>query len=229
MVHCRHMAGEPTEPFKEMSLAVTAVTDRLSAISGGSDTDYFDTINKILTEALWTYDKVLESARDNNLQYAAFGARNILELFVWGIYCSLSVSNAAQFRQDAARDAIGLMQALERFLESKQVLEHVAGALSEGKDSIARFAAEVGVEEDDNNYCRVSAAAVALHPQLGAFFKLLNVALSKVIHPTALLVNYPYRSQDVTQIMATATSVATSMMNALVTIVAAKIPQSNAS
>jgi hypothetical protein len=119
------------------------------------------------------------AVKERPVNAVAWIGRNLLELWVWTIYCARSPENARQFFDDSARDALGALNLPEGMFSNDPNFSFKtaqAEILEEGKQK--------GVEGLDSSYQKVSEAAKAigkLDYYLGA-----NKLYSKFAHPTAL-------------------------------------------
>jgi len=120
---------------------------------------------------------------EDGLPAAAWNARNLLELWVWLKYCSMSLGNARRFHEDAIRDLVGLVEAHARICSIIKIEnEHYNANLS----AIAELGSSQSIESVNANYLRVAQAADEFG--LGDAYRAYNAHLSKFAHPTAGLV-----------------------------------------
>jgi hypothetical protein len=121
------------------------------------------------------------------LQHSAWLSRNLLELLIWCAYCTESESNAQAFTRDAAKDALGFVNALEK-LTSMIPVQDNAGVISDAKRRLNAIATAESFELDDE-FKKVHEAAKELSHEHSVMFRNLNIILSKLMHPTAYMVN----------------------------------------
>ncbi len=166
------------------------VTEPLRSFPQGALAQYADTLLCLASESMQAYGKLWRAVAEKDLQYAAFQARNLLELAIWSEYCAKSRDNADRFRQDAVRDLNGMMVAMDHLNAALARMPADWEFAPVGlKDRLKKISALVGVEELDVQYRAVSAAAKELSPETAAAFNKHNTILSKYVHPTALVVN----------------------------------------
>ena len=127
----------------------------------------------------------------------AWRARNLLELSVWGIYCSRSRENALRFFADGGRDLLNLFAAFEKWTEIVNKAAIPPAEMKEvarEKEELAARAALQGIESLEGAYVQVGEAAKAIG--MGANFAVANKMLSKFAHPTAMQVLAPARVDE---------------------------------
>jgi hypothetical protein len=149
-----------------------------------ADSWYADLISKILLSVDRTCSDLLKTMEQKSVPAAAWNARNLLELWIWTKYCGASRDNARRFNEDALRDVQGLVDALSKMHELREVPNHFADSSREKIAEVARD--KLGLDSLDGSYVRVADAAksIGLHD----WFSSYNSSLSKYAHPTAGLV-----------------------------------------
>jgi len=179
----------PEHPLKQVVEMYKDVADKLTKLKNGPCGEQADTLLCISAEALRAYAELWRAEEGKNIQYTAFAARNLLELLVWAQYCAVSEESAARFRQDAARDAYGMVAALDKLANqfpSTQV--DFSQIIAETKPSLQRLSAVTGIDETDTRFRSVAEAARQLGSEVAASYRGLNIILSKFVHPTAMSV-----------------------------------------
>jgi hypothetical protein len=77
-----------------------------------------------LTEFLFSItlnaDELSRGFVEKRIMKIAWAARNLLEVMMWVIYCNQSMENATRFRDDSARDLLGISKAFQGFFEREQ-------------------------------------------------------------------------------------------------------------
>jgi hypothetical protein len=141
---------------------------------------------KFIASLILNADELITGFTQKRIAKLAWAARNLLELSIWVEYCNSSPSHAKQFRDDSARDLIGLSKAIQSI--------HVGayGIPAEDLDSTMKklvvFAESAfNVTDLDEDFKRVSDAAAELGRK--SIFSSLNKLFSKFAHPTALSLN----------------------------------------
>jgi len=196
-------SGLSDHPIQKFAVRVKEIGDRLGLITGPSD-NQADMLVNILAEALRAYMNLWKAASEKDIQYAAFALRNLLELLVWGTYCSVSKENASRLRQDSARDAVGMVRAIEAMPTNIETIAAFEQSISTARVALQSFAAVAGIESTDDDFCPVSKAALSLDPQLATLFRSLNKFLSKFVHPTAMSIKVlwpPDVSAELTKVL----------------------------
>ena len=109
-------------------------------------------------------------------------ARNLLEIFIWVRYCSLSELHAKRFHDDGMRDFYGYCKALEGLnVSGNSELKESVNNLLKG---YSNFAKSQGVAQVADDFTRVSKAAEELGET--KLFLSMNKIFSKLAHPTSL-------------------------------------------
>jgi hypothetical protein len=223
----RRMADAiPEHPLKQVAELYKEVADKLTELTNGPCGEQADTLLCISAEALRAYAELWKAEEGKNIQYTAFAARNLLELLVWAQYCAVSEENAARFKQDAARDAYGMVAALDKLanhLPSTQV--DVSQIIAEAKPSLQRLSAVTGVEETDTQFRSVAEAARQLGTEVAAPYRGLNIILSKFVHPTAMSVIADWPSEIVKNFNRGLLRTGTHLACAIVTTIGETVPR----
>lgn len=130
----------------------------------------------------WFVEDLQKAYEQERVMTVAWLARNLLEIFIWVRYCSLSESHAKRFHDDAMRDFYGYCQAL------KGLNVRGDGELKQSIDNLLRgysnFAKSQGIAEVADDFTRVRKAAEELGET--KLFLSMNKVFSKLAHPTAL-------------------------------------------
>jgi hypothetical protein len=176
------------------------VTVPLRDFPAGPLSHYADTLLCLASEAMGAYSALwLGAVKAPNIhnptQYAAFMTRNLLELAVWTEYCAKSKENAEQFRQDAVRDANGLLSAYQKL--ASLLRTEPANGFADARDRLQRVSGLLGIDDADTGFKFVSEAAKESGTDSALAFRALNTILSKYTHPTAFAVKVLTDSDDV--------------------------------
>ena len=148
---------------------------------------YANTLVCLCAEVLSAFSSLVDAHSRSQLQETAWLSRNLLELLIWCSYCAESESNAQIFTRDAAKDALGFVNALEK-LAAMIPQQDTAGVIVEAKRRLNAVATAESFDLDDD-FKRVHEAAKDLSNEHSVMFRNLNVILSKLTHPTAYMVN----------------------------------------
>src|ERR1017187_5850248 len=167
--------------------AVNRIGKPLEKIKGGENGDIANILLCLASEALvWYCELIGAVSRSANAPLAAICTRNLLEVAVWTSYCIASRNNAKRFMADAKRDVNGLrgvVKPLAVLLKAHSNMETWNPAMSQ---QLADIEARI---DGGANYLPVRQAAESLGNAEGMAFSVLNKALSKLAHPTALVVS----------------------------------------
>jgi hypothetical protein len=182
------MAGEDAAlPLKQVAALFKQVTAPLDGTPDDPPTDHADTLNCLAAEALLAYQRLWMATAEKNIQYAALQCRNLAELAVWTEFCCTSQANADLFKQDALRDAKGIIRALQQvFALGAQMPPEISLVDINQRPTV--LAGIPNIDPLDTKFKRVSDAAREMSPLGGEVFAKLNTVLSKFIHPTAFVV-----------------------------------------
>jgi hypothetical protein len=120
------------------------------------------------------YRQTILEAREAELSYVAWLARNIVELRVWVEYCAVSVANSLEFYDDAVRDLVDVNR------------QNGLQDLDEGsRNTLARATAALPSTKATHKYKNVRDAAEETNM---AVYEKNYKLLSKMAHPTAMTV-----------------------------------------
>jgi hypothetical protein len=210
--------------------ARTAIADVFKEILDGAEGNgwqpellkYIGTLYGIVHQTATAYSQLWDAAAQANLMYCACNTRNLLELGIWSEYCSIAQENALRFADDAIRDYAGILGAISGLAsawDDQRSLDDVSELL---KWHAARSPSH-GIAADDRKYLRVSDAARELGPAVEESFKAINTVVSKLVHPTAFVVNnaaYPawkqtFVDETVKQLFSIGVSIADAIFNRL--------------
>jgi hypothetical protein len=131
--------------------------------------------------------ELLETFGKDRLPAAAWVARNLLELWVWVRYCSVSRETAWRFHEDALRDVKGLTELHDKIFDAMGMDKEIAAIASQRIRDVA--SEKLGLEDIDSHFLAVANAAKTEGVGLGDRFGALYRSLSKFAHPTAGLVH----------------------------------------
>jgi hypothetical protein len=159
------------------------VLDTLDDRKSNVEEWYVSLLTKIVLSVGRFSRDLLDTMEKQALPAAAWNARNLLELWVWIKYCSVSRANARQFHEDVLRDMQGLAESLSKMYKTRGIKTEFE---AEARKKLTDLAANMGVNSLDASYLRVSEAAKAIG--LDSWYGPMNIHLSKFAHPTAGLV-----------------------------------------
>jgi hypothetical protein len=131
--------------------------------------------------------QLLETMEKDRLPASAWLARNLLELWVWVKYCSLSRENAWRFHEDALRDMKGLTEAHQKSCSAMGIADETSTIAAQRIQDIAFE--KLGLEDIDSGFLAVANAAKAPGVDLGNRYGPFHRTLSKFAHPTAGLIH----------------------------------------
>jgi hypothetical protein len=119
---------------------------------------------------------------EEDISYVAWASRMLLEVQVWGRYCTQSLENAESFARDYYRDATGLAGALAAVIREGGYFHE---ELEESLRNIAGMMRAQRFEDLSVRYTDVGKIAETF-PDIQ--FAPFNKILSKAVHPTAYMV-----------------------------------------
>ena len=152
-----------------------------------SGSAYAKTLVCLCAEVLNALNSLADAHSKSQVQHTAWLSRNLLELLIWCEYCAASESNAQAFSRDTAKDALGFVNAFEKLAFMIPAQDN-AGMIVEAKRALSAIAAAESFELDDE-FKKVHDAAKELSHEHSVMFRNLNIILSKLMHPTAYMVN----------------------------------------
>ena len=150
---------------------------------------YEDLLRNLVGEVGFNFVRMMQAHKERHLAVLAYSARNLLELYVWAKYCVKSEGNARRFREDMFRDFKGIYEAainLSTVFSKRPDTSNSPATLRRLDALIRQKASAFGMSAVDSNYTRALTAAGELG--LKSLFVNTNTLLSKVAHPTALIV-----------------------------------------
>jgi hypothetical protein len=139
---------------------------------------------KMLMSVARVCHDLLQTTEREALPAAAWNARNLLELWIWIEYCSVSRDNARGFHEDALRDVLGLTDSISKIYELTGVRNDFDAPARKTISDVALE--ELGLKSLDQSYETVRKAAVCVG--MDHWYLICNAYLSKFTHPTAGLV-----------------------------------------
>lgn len=138
---------------------------------------------KVFSEYLHLEAAYAEKQR-GDVSLLAWRARNLLELSIWSIYCCESEQNAHCLYEDAGRDGRELLAAFEKWGGATGQPVDWIREFAKAKQDLSKQAADLGVENLDQDYKKVSDAARSCGMENQ--YRIANKVLSKFAHPTAM-------------------------------------------
>ena len=164
---------------------------------------YTNLLTKLLIGVARICQDLLHTTNKEALPAAAWNARNLLEIWVWIKYCSVSRANARRFHEDALRDMFGMAESLSKMHETAGVRNDFEAAFREKATDVA---AEWGIYAFDSNYLRVMEAAKSVG--LDNWYGPCNAQLSKFAHPTAgLIIGILHQDEKIPDLQCVCTTV----------------------
>lgn len=220
--------GEDTSshPVAQMAQLANTIAARLNPLASGRVGHWADTLLCLQAEALKAYSHLWLTPAVDDLQYAAFATRNLLELAVWTGYCTASEENAKRFMQDSARDAAGVAKAFANLPKDFPGMASIdrEGSLDQLKSGLETWATSVGLDQLDHNYLTVADAARQLSEQYYPGYRLLSVLLSKLVHPTAISVKTSWPKEFAHQSVATFRHLGTLLFSTVLLVISQSLP-----
>ena len=135
-----------------------------------------------------------EACSKDRLPTATWLARNLLELWVWTKYCSVSRDYAWRFHEDALRDFKGLMDLHQKGCDLYGLENKVASTAAQRIKKLASD--KLGLNDIDSKFFTVLSASNADGVNLKSQYETLNRTLSKYAHPTAGLIHGTMHQKD---------------------------------
>jgi hypothetical protein len=172
----------PTK-LMELSTILEGSTDRLEAWYVSLLLQVATSVFRVCRDLLKTDDDERLPPGFGSLPAVAWNVRNLLELWVWTEYCCASRDNALRFHLDALRDAQGLT---DSFSKISDLVGQGRELEPEMRKRIDIAAQSVGLESVDAGFLNVADAAKAVG--IDGWYSPCNKMLSKLAHPTALLI-----------------------------------------
>lgn len=180
-----------TDAFREAQRQRTIVLlTRLKDESSVLESWHSDMLNHLAGELSFWHLRMAFLPHDwQSVPVIAFGARGLLELYVWAEYCTASMENARKFYDDKFRDGMDFYDAMQRLLGLFSAGPTLAERIDQARANISSLAASVGSDSPAEMYTQVAEAAKAVG--LAEFYRNANKLLSKLAHPSAMMVlNY---------------------------------------
>lgn len=143
-------------------------------------------MTKLILNVDWNCRELLRIGGHDSLPAAAWIARNLLEIWIWVKYCSVSADNARRFHEDALRDMKGLSDTHQLLCDLCGIRDETSAIRQQRLKEVA--SRKLGLDEIDANYLTVNRAAKADGVNLFDWHSPFNRFLSKFTHPTAGLV-----------------------------------------
>lgn len=180
-----------TDAFREAQRQrAIALLDKLKYEGSVLENWHSDLLNHLAGELGFGHLRMAFLPHDwQSVPVIAFGARGLLELWVWAAYCTASTEHARKFYDDKFRDGMDFYDALERLLSLFSDCPNLAEQIEQAKANMDSLAASVGSDAPTEMYTQVAEAAKAVG--LADFYRNANKLLSKLAHPSAMMVlNY---------------------------------------
>ena len=188
---------QQTEDLKDKFQKVSSPLEEIlkNAPPGDSRT-YAKILLALAHEIMTNYEVAIQAHQAEQIQRMAWATRNLLELTIWSEYCGKTSDNSKRFYDDALRDLLGAVEAMDNASSLTQKNPSMAQELAMFKTMIEKFKNQIsdiavrsGLPKLDKRYKDVGEAARELGEQQATAYKNVNVLLSKFVHPTAMMVN----------------------------------------
>lgn len=159
----------------------------------------FVLLANLADRVFYEFNKLRKSYMDpeNDISLMAWRARNILELSIWSYYITRSEENAKKFEGDAARDALDIVGAYNKWgVKTAQDKDWIEKMKNTGED-IKQKAQSRNVHNLEKSYQRINKAAEELG--IEDHYNIANKQLSKHAHPTAMHIQAPLNDKNAMQ------------------------------
>lgn len=151
-----------------------------SLTTASTKTEWFRHVLSRLSELTLREYKVLENSDRESINYAAWSARNLLELDIFTSYVLVSEVNAKRFYDDRLVDADQLFTAFKDFQVHLNPQSDVSAL-----DKILKLIAETKKKEGVTYTKFLQASELAKQVGKDVEFSKMNKICSKLVHPTA--------------------------------------------
>jgi hypothetical protein len=141
---------------------------------------------RVFSEYLALKQAYAEGSAKDDISLLSWRVRNLLELSVWANFCAKDRDSAWQFFKDLGRDANGVLNAFKKWGEATGQSPDWFQPGAEACDEPSNRAAARGVDSIDGRFTDVKKAAAEIG--IGDHFNLAYKILSKLAHPTAMLI-----------------------------------------
>ena len=146
-----------------------------------------NTLLCLCAEVLRMFCYLVDAHFKKQVQHTAWLARNLLELSIWCEYCARSQANTRTFFLDSTKDAVGFLNAFSDLIS--MVPDDVSNVyMKSAKEKLYADAKAESFELSDD-FKKVHRAARELSKDHAKMFSHINIILSKLTHPTAMVVN----------------------------------------
>jgi uncharacterized protein DUF5677 len=116
------------------------------------------------------------------LDYLAWGARNLLELSIWAKYVTVSKENARKLHNDQITDASEVQKGMSNLVREYEPTHPESEELQQQGDVLSEIKAEIGLKEESRH---LNIGTIAKEVGVSTLFSNSNGLLSKLVHPTA--------------------------------------------
>ena len=172
-----------------------AVYERLKEMAanpGGPDNAWWAELflglcSQVFSEYL-LLKRAYEEGAARDVSVLAWRARNLLELWVWSMYCARSRENARRLYEDAARDINGVLAAFKKWGEATAQTAEWFEPGTSAQEQVSNRALSDGIASVNGRFKEVREAAEEVG--IGDDFNLYNRILSKWAHPTAMQIRF---------------------------------------
>ncbi len=121
--------------------------------------------------------ELVEAEKTAQIGKCAWATRNMMELYYWILYISVSPERARRFHEDAMCDVRDILNRFRK--HDKDQIGELDKRLAEVQESLEQI-------DEDDKYLKVRDIARELNDEEG--YDVIHKYLSKFVHPTSLLI-----------------------------------------
>jgi hypothetical protein len=170
------------DAFPEMSLALIRVLKRKNRRSRRIPRWRVRQVQNFVIALNATAFELERARREGRTATLAWSVRNFLELSIWTEYCCASEKNSKRFKEDTSRDLFGMIAAAKGAVTTPEMQQTADGILQRLERIFNTQSFKISDE-----FKRVGKAATELGREREFFSR--NKLYSKMVHPTAFIVN----------------------------------------
>ena len=169
-----------------------ALNNKISLLGQNADDTNFWLISVysgLLYRVLCEFDaleRVYNENDSDDISLLSWRARNLFELSIWAIYVVGGENNARLLYEDAGRDGHDIINAFQSWGNRINLGSDWNDDLENSQETLIKNAQRVGVAEVQKTYTRMSKIAEQIGLQ--DHYSIVMKSLSKLAHPTALLI-----------------------------------------
>lgn len=180
--------NELLERSKVVGQHIRAAMEKETARGSTDWFSYPNTLLCLLSEVMNTFKELCLACNEDNASRSAWATRNLLELWIWCSYCAPSEQNTRELVQDVFRDSSGMINAGLELVSMSPDFAAFAPEINKTRSRLEDLAKEAGLSKADHKYKKVSEVATELGPDVANAFKYFNIILSKLVHPTSIVI-----------------------------------------